>query len=163
MLPVMVWGTILNRLLCGVGALMLLSACTVNETELPATKRPAGTSVALDFRPVTDIPIPEDATLDNERSLILSGRGQWTGRIVMKVGQSPSKAFAFYQREMPAFRWDPVMSVQSDISVLTFTREDRAATVQVQGRTIRGAIVIVTIAPRQAGAPATIQTSPLSR
>ncbi|NKB55412.1 MAG: hypothetical protein GKS00_03655 [Alphaproteobacteria bacterium] len=130
---------------------------------MPATERPAGANVALDSRPVTDIPIPEDATLDNERSLILSSRDQWTGRIVMKVGQSPSKAFAFYQREMPAFRWTPIMSVQSEISVLTFTREDRAATVQVQSRTISGAIVIVTIAPRQVGQPATVQAVPLGR
>lgn len=163
MLASMVWGNLWGRLLHVAGAALLLSACVGSETELPATARPAGAAFAPDFRPITDIPIPEDATLDNERSLILSGRDQWTGRIVMKVGQSPSKAFSFYQREMPAFRWEPVMSVQSEISVLTFTREDRAATVQVQGRTIQGAIVIVTIAPRQVGAPATIQTSPISR
>ncbi len=143
--------------------LFLLNACAGSETELPATVRPGGAESAPDFRPVSDIPIPEGASLDNERSLILSSRDQWTGRIVMKVSQSPSKAFAFYQREMPAFRWDPVMSVQSEISVLTFIREDRAATVQVQPRTIGGALIIVTIAPRQAGQPATIQTMPLNR
>ena len=81
----------------------------------------------------------------------------------MKVGLSPSKAFAFYRREMPTFKWAPVMSVQSEISVLTFTREDRAATVQIEGRTISGSIVIVTIAPRQTGEPTAIQTAPLKR
>ncbi len=151
------------RALCAGGMLALLSACAGSETDLPATVRPAGAEAAPDFRPVTDIPIPEDASLDNERSLILSSRDQWTGRIVMKVGQSPNKAYAFYQREMAAFRWEPVMSVQSEISVLTFTRDDRAATIQVQPRTIGGALVIVTVAPRQEGRPATIRTAPLTR
>jgi hypothetical protein len=163
MLAAMVRGNRWTRLLHGAGAVLLLSACVGSETELPATMRPAGAVISPDFRPVTDIPIPEDATLDNERSLILSGQDQWTGRIVMKVGQSPSKTLSFYQREMPAFRWEPVMSVQSEISVLTFIRENRAATVQIQGRTLHGATVIVTIAPRQAGASATIQTLPRLR
>jgi hypothetical protein len=163
MLAPMKWGKRWTNLLRAGCALALLSACTGSETERPATVRPAGAESAPDFRPVSDIPIPEGASLDNERSLILSSRDQWTGRIVMKVGQSPSKAFAFYQREMPAFRWNPVMSVQSEISVLTFIREDRAATIQVQPRTIGGALVIVTIAPRQAGQPAAIKTLPLNR
>jgi len=141
----------------------MLVACTGRDTELPSTMRPDSQGAAPDLRPVTDIPIPPDATLDNERSLILSSRDQWTGRIVMKVGLSPGKAFALYQQEMPSFRWTPVMSVQSETSVLTFIREDRAATVQVQGRTIGGSLVIVTVAPRQAGAPATIRTAPLTR
>jgi len=108
-------------------------------------------------RPVTDIPIPKGATMDTERSLILSSRDRWTGRVVMKVGLSVAKAFAFYQQKMPGFRWAPVMSVQSDISVLAFTREDRAATVQIQPRTLSGSLVTVTIAPRQADQPVTVQ------
>ena len=68
-----------------------------------------------------------------------------------------AKAFAFYQQEMPSFRWAPVMSVQSDISVLAFTREDRAAPVQIQPRTLSGSLVTVTIAPRQADQPVTVQ------
>lgn len=142
---------------CILGAALLLSACAGSDTDLPATTRPAGSAPAADFRPVTDIPIPEDATMDTERSLILSSRDQWTGRVVMNVGLSAAKAFAFYQQEMPNFRWIPVMSVQSDISVMAFTREDRAATVQVQSRTLRGSLVTVTIAPCQAAAPAAVR------
>jgi hypothetical protein len=150
------------RILGVLCALGLASACTNNEMDLPATSRATGGANAPVFQPVTDIPIPSDASLDTERSLILSSRDQWTGRVVMKVGDSPTKAFAFYQREMPAFRWVPVMSVQSEISVLTFIREERAATVQVQGRTVGGSLVIVTIAPRQSGEPSAVQAMPLT-
>ena len=138
------------------GAAAVLTACANRETSLPATVSPTD-APAADFRPVTDIPIPEDATMDTERSLILSSRDRWTGRVVMKVGLSAAKAFAFYQQEMPNFRWAPVMSVQSDISGLAFTREDRAAMVQVQPRRLGGSLVTVTIAPRQADQPVTVQ------
>jgi hypothetical protein len=141
----------------------LSGACTGGNMDLPATSRASSGVSQPEFQPVTDIPIPTDASMDTERSLILSSRDQWTGRVVMKLGDSPSKAFAFYQREMPAFRWVPVMSVQSEISVLTFTREGRAATVQVQGRTVGGSMVIVTIAPRQAGESTAVQAVPLSQ
>jgi hypothetical protein len=147
-------GTFIRAIL--LGAAVAFSACAGRETSLPATVGPAD-APAADFRPVTDIPIPEGATMDTERSLILSSRDRWTGRVVMKVGLSVAKAFAFYQQKMPGFRWAPVMSVQSDISVLAFTREDRAATVQIQPRTLSGSLVTVTIAPRQADQPVTVQ------
>ncbi len=38
------------------------------------------------------------------------------------------------------------MSVQAEVSVLSFTRGDRAATVQIEGRTLGGS-VSVTVAP----------------
>lgn len=155
MLPPMRWGKAVRGVLLGAAA--ILSSCAVGDTDLPATARPENAPVA-DFQPVTDIPIPEGASLDTERSLILSSRDQWTGRVVMKVGIPAAKAFAFYQQEMPNFRWTPVMSVQSDISVLTFTRENRAATVQVQARRLIGSLVTITIAPppRQADQPAVV-------
>lgn len=151
------WGSALSML----GGVFLLSACAGGDMAIPATSRSISAENTPEFRPVTDLPIPEDARLDTERSLILSSRDQWTGRIVMKVSQPPGKAFAFYQREMPAFQWVPVMSVQSEISVLAFTRDNRAATVQIQDRNIGGALVIVTIAPRQASEPPAIQAVPL--
>ena len=152
-----------GSMLGALSGVLLLSACAGGDMAIPATSRSISAENTPEFRPVTDIPIPEDARLDTERSLILSSRDQWTGRIVMKVSQSPGKAFAFYQREMPAFRWTPVMSVQSETSVLAFTREDRAATVQIQNRNNSGPLVIVTIAPRQAGKRQAEPAVPLTR
>ena len=154
MLRHMKWDTYIGAIL--LGAAVALSACVGNDTSIPATARPTDAPTA-DFRPVTDIPIPKDATMDTERSLILSSRDRWTGRVVMKVGLSPAKVFAFYQQEMPNFSWAPVMSVQSDISVLTFTRDGRAATVQVRPRRFSTSLVTVTIAPHQSDQPVTTQ------
>lgn len=99
---------------------------------------------------LTDVPIPSGATLDGERSLILSDRDRWMGRVVMKMGSSAADATAFFQLNMPNYGWQPVMSVTSQTSVLTYTRGDRAATVQIDRASLYGAIVLLTVAPRQA-------------
>ncbi|MEW5726276.1 MAG: hypothetical protein AB1918_00480, partial [Pseudomonadota bacterium] len=126
----------------------LLVGCG-SSTRLPATA--AGDSAPPEFSLVTDIPIPAGAEMDNERSLILSDRDRWTGRVVMKLWKSAAEATAFYQAQMPGFGWEPVMSVTSGISVLSYTRGDRAATVQIEKSQLWGSTVLVTVAPRQAG------------
>lgn len=131
-------------------ALLGLSACS-RSTSLPASAANTGDQPA-NFSLVTDIPIPGSAAMDNERSLILSDRDRWTGRVVMKLSQTNIEMTSFYQQQMPAFGWTPVMSVISDTSVLTYVRGDRAATVQVERATVYGCTVFVTVAPRQADA-----------
>ena len=134
-------------------ALAALGGCAGGTGLSGGPKDPDMPSGSTDFQPVTDIPIPSGATLDNEKSLILSGFDRWTGRLVMRVGLSPGNAFAYYQNEMPSFQWEPVTSIRSGISVLTFTRGQRAATVQIEDRTFGGSLVTVTMAPRQPNRP----------
>ncbi|MBM3560298.1 MAG: hypothetical protein FJX53_10575 [Alphaproteobacteria bacterium] len=104
---------------------------------------------------VNDIPVPAGATLDIDRSIILGTPDNWTGRVLLRTGLTPTQAFSLYQREMPEFGWEPIMSVQAEISAMAYTRGERAATVQIEGRSLAGAMIAVTVAPRQqAGAPA---------
>ena len=135
-----------KALLCLTVALML-AACS-RGTVLPANSSGSADQPA-NFQLVTDIPIPAGATMDNERSLILSDRDRWTGRVVMTLGNSANEVTAFYQAQMPNFGWQPMMSVTAETSVLTYLRGDRAATVQVERRTVYGTMVSVTVAPRQ--------------
>jgi hypothetical protein len=129
-------------------AALALAGCS-RGTMLPANSSGSADQPA-NFQLVTDIPIPAGATMDNDRSLILSDRDRWTGRVVMTLGNSANEVTAFYQAQMPNFGWQPMMSVTSETSVLTYLRGDRAATVQVERRTVYGTMVSVTVAPRQA-------------
>ncbi|MEL0021269.1 MAG: hypothetical protein VW709_15445 [Rickettsiales bacterium] len=146
------------------GLLVVLSGCAQNEPLRPtqSSQTPAG-RIEM-FRPVADVPIPKDAELNQERSLILSGREDWTGRLVMVTSISSTEAYSFFRSEMPRFDWSPVMTVQSAISVLTFTRAGRAATVQVERRALGGSLITVTVAHAQesVGFPnAAVQPAPL--
>ena len=126
--------------------LLLGTGCAQHEALSP-TKSPSTPSGQLQqFRPVSDVPIPKDATLDAERSLILSGTDDWTGRLLMTSSIANIEAFAFYKSEMPRFEWDTIMTVRSAISVLSFTRAGRAATVQIERRALGGTLITVTVA-----------------
>jgi hypothetical protein len=144
--------------------LALIGGCAQNERLSPtqSTGTPAGTLQM--FKPVSDVPIPKDAELDAERSLILSGKNDWTGRLFMISTVSATEAYAFFTAEMPRFEWSPIMTVQSAISVLTFTRANRAATVHIERRTLGGSLITITVAHAQdtVGLPASpIQSVPI--
>ena len=147
--------------------LLIIASCAQNEPLSPTKSATTPAGQLQQFQPVSDVPIPKDATLDAERSLILSGTDDWTGRLVMTTSISTTEAFAFYKSEMPRFEWDPIMIVQSAISVLNFTRAGRAATVQVERRTLGGSLVTVTVARTHetVGNPAvsTVQSAPIER
>lgn len=149
-LPSTFWdmSAVLPRTVLSLVAALVLAACT-RGTVLPANSSGSADQPA-NFQLVTDIPIPAGATMNNERSLILSDRDRWTGRVVMTLGNSANEVTAFYQAQMPNFGWQPVMSVTAETSVLTYLRGDRAATVQVEHRTVYGTLLSVTVAPRQA-------------
>ena len=147
--------------------IITIAACAQNEPLIPTTSSATPAGQLQQFQPVSDVPIPKDATLDAERSLILSGTDYWTGRLVMTTSISTTEAFAFFKSEMPLFEWDPIMSVQSAISVLSFTRAGRAATVQIERRALGGTLVTVTVARMHetVGSPAgaTVQSAPIDR
>ena len=101
------------------------------------------------FQPITDIPIPSGTTLDAQNSLILGGGDQWTGRLVLNISQSHSEAFALYTTQMPQFGWEPIASIQSETSLLTFIRGNRATTIEIrEGRAISGCLVRITMTPQ---------------
>ena len=138
---------LLRAALIGVSAL-LLAGCG-SSTSLPHTQ--AGDPAQQpDFNLLTDIPIPSGATMDNERSLILGDKDRWTGRVVMKLWKSAPDANQFYQSQMPAFGWEPIMAATSGISVMAYVRGDRAATVQIESSAMWGSTVSVIVGHRAA-------------
>ena len=130
-------------------SLFLLQNC-VRGTNLTETRAPNADEGASDlqatFQPITDIPIPPGTTLDAQNSLILGSGDLWTGRLVLNLEQNHSEAFALYTTQMPQFGWRPIASVQSETSLLTFVRGNRATTVEIiEGRAMNGCLVRITM------------------
>lgn len=136
-------------------SVVALAGCG-SRTSLPQTQA-GDPQQAPDFALLTDIPIPSGATMDNERSLILGDKDRWTGRVVLKLWKSAADANAFYQAQMPAFGWEPIMAATSGISVMAYVRGERAATVQIESSTMWGSTVSVIVGHRAATQPATSQ------
>lgn len=85
--------------------------------------------------------------MDLRGTLVLGGADTWVGRLAMSTRKGPSDIFDFYHSEMPKFGWQEVTAVRSAISVLTYRRGVRIATVQIQGATLGTSEVDVTVAP----------------
>jgi hypothetical protein len=100
----------------------------------------------------TDIPIPAGARMDLDRTLVLGPRETWIGRLVFTSAAAPNDLFDFYARELPRFGWTPITAVRAGTSVLSQSRGERIATVQIGRTTLGGSEVLVTISPRTGGA-----------
>lgn len=114
---------------------------SVSPDQPPGPEQPA-------FAQFSDIPIPGGARMDVEKSLVLGDREAWIGRLVMTASFTPGAMYDFYFREMPRFNWTQITSVRAETSILTYTRQNRVATIQIKGSGISGAAISVTISPR---------------
>lgn len=74
----------------------------------------------------------------------------------MKASGSSSDSYDFFLREMPKFGWQEITSVRSEVSVLTYSRSGRVATIQIRRRTLGGSAVDIIVSPqgRQPAPPA---------
>lgn len=136
----------------GAGLVAILSGCSMLSPSTPiAPSSRASEGPALDkaqAQQFTDIPIPSGARMDLERTLILGPRETWIGRLVFTSSAGPNDLFDFYNRELPRFGWTGITAVRAGTSVLSFSRGERIATVQISRTTLGGSEVLATISPR---------------
>ncbi len=112
------------------------------------------------FAQFSDIAVPPGAKMDVERTLVLGARDAWIGRLAITSGMAATAAYDFVIREMPKFGWAEITSVRSETSVITYTRGDRVATVQIVGRTLGGSQIDVTVSPRGRPGPTPVERMP---
>ena len=127
----------------------ILAACA-QTADLQATATGKDQAAPSSLAQFTDIPVPAGATMNMERSLILGQRETWIGRLVFATSLDAQQAFAFFGREMPGFGWREITQVRARTSILTFTRNNRAATIQIDATTLGGAAVDFTVSPTRA-------------
>ena len=148
-----------------------LAACSQSVGIVPPTKDSAGvTETQTAFTRFPDMPLPTKGDFDMERTMVFGSGDSWFGRLTINTSYSANEIFDFYQKHLPSYGWKEVTSLRSATSVLTYTRQERVATIQIQGHTIRGSEVTVTVSPRgmpqpspAAGATVPAQVPPLQR
>ncbi len=138
------------RLFCVIGTVSLsvfLAGCSGNPTlASPPTKE---SLEPIKFQPLSDIPVPSGSKLDTETSLILGGPEHWVGRAVLKTSLAMDEATVFYQNQMPSFGWELITVSQGKATYMTFTRADRVASMQIEGKAFGGSMVTILMSPRQ--------------
>ncbi len=123
---------------------LLVAGCTT--TSPGGQAHPAqNAGPTIEQRLAGDFPIPSGVNIDQANSLVLGGGGSWTGRIVFSTSSSPNEAFLFYRDQPKGAGWSLVASLFSKASVLTFTKGNRSATIQIDGSTFGGSTVSITV------------------
>jgi hypothetical protein len=125
----------------------IISGCTPTGLQKTGTGTVSNSSTVV-INSFADIPIAPSDFVDVERSLLLNTGEQWIGRAVLKSTQLMSEAFDYYQANMGQYGWISVTSVQANVSVLTFEKGPRVATVQIESGTLRGSMISITVTPR---------------
>ena len=129
---------------------LIISGCnTVNTSSNSNKSGSTKTTPAEISKSFADIPIASGDTVDVDKSLLLNSGEQWIGRAVLRSSQNMEDAFTYYQSNMAEYGWMTVTSVQSKVSVLTFEKASRVATVQIEGSGMRSSYVSVTVSPRE--------------
>lgn len=94
-----------------------------------------------------DVPLPQGAVIRQQDTLVMGTGAAWTGRLSLAVSGEPQTVFAYFRDSMPGAGWTLTSSSFSKLSLLTFTKAERVATVQMQGSNFGGNEVLITVAP----------------
>lgn len=126
----------------------LLGGCASNYGSVPPSDGvgSATPSTAPAARVADDFPIPAGANIEADQTLVLGDGSNWTGRLVLALGGDAQSAFVFFRDQGKAFGWQLVAASYGKVSLLTFTKAQRSATVYIEGG-FRGATATVTVAP----------------
>jgi len=108
----------------------------------------------LAFTRFPDLPMPSGAEINLDQTLVFGSSDAWFGRLVLSSSLTGNQLFDFFKNQVPGFGWDEITSVRAAISVLTYSRQRRVATIQLQGDTITGTTIIITVSPREAAGSA---------
>lgn len=132
-----------------VAGILMLAGCAGSPSK-DAVSATDGNDAIFVPNSFADIPIAADDAVDVQNSLLLNTGVNWIGRAVLKSKQDVDSAFAYYQLNMVTLGWVSITSVQSKVSVLTFEKGSRVATVQIEGTGRRTSYITVTVSPRDA-------------
>ena len=96
------------------------------------------------------MPLPKDARISQDKSLILGEGDNWAGRIELSSSMEPLEASAFFTREYPKHNWQLISSTKAKLSILVFTGSTRTLTIEITegGPLAAKSMIVMTVAPK---------------
>jgi hypothetical protein len=96
------------------------------------------------------MPLPKDARISPDKSLILGVGDNWAGRIELSSSMEPLEASAFFTTEYPKHGWQLISSTKAKLSILVFTSSTRTLTLEITegGPLAAKSMIVMTVAPK---------------
>ena len=96
------------------------------------------------------MPLPKDARISPDKSLILGEGDNWAGRIELSSSMEPLEASAFFIAEYPKHGWQLISSTKAKLSILVFSGNTRTLTLEITegGPLAAKSMIVMTVAPK---------------
>ena len=96
------------------------------------------------------MPLPKDARISPDKSLILGEGDNWAGRIELSSSMEPLEASTFFVSEYPKQGWTLISSTKAKLSILVFTNNSRTLTLEITegGPLAAKSMIVMTVAPK---------------
>ena len=96
------------------------------------------------------MPLPKDARISPDTSLILGEGDNWAGRIELSSSMEPLEASAFFITEYPKHGWQLISSTKAKLSILVFSNNTRTLTLEITegGPLAAKSMIVMTVAPK---------------
>ena len=96
------------------------------------------------------MPLPKDARISPDKSLILGEGDNWAGRIELSSSMEPLEASTFFVSEYPKQGWTLISSTKAKLSILVFTNSTRTLTLEITegGPLAAKSMIVMTVAPK---------------
>ena len=102
-----------------------ISGCTIFVDEFQSNQR-----VVLEYL-LSDLPLPEDADIIKDPTVLLGTGSSISGRVVLVSGYTPAENLIFYGNETPSTGWKLASSKVGEEITLVYTKEGRYATIDI--------------------------------
>ena len=130
-------------------AAILLSSCATTDNLGDLSKRFEEIK-KIETLLFNQMPLPKDARISPDKSLILGEGDNWAGRIELSSSMEPLEASAFFITEYPKHNWQLISSTKAKLSILVFTSSSRTLTLEITegGPLAAKSMIIMTVAPK---------------
>jgi len=129
--------------------LLILSGCATTDNLGDLSKRFEEIK-KIETLLFNQMPLPKDARISPDKSLILGEGDNWAGRIELSSSMEPLEASAFFTTEYPKHNWQLISSTKARLSILVFTSSTRTLTLEITegGPLAAKSMIVMTVAPK---------------
>jgi hypothetical protein len=130
-------------------AFLLISGCATTDNLGDLSKRFDDVK-KIETLLFNQMPLPRDARISPDKSLILGEGNNWAGRIELSSSMEPLEASAFFTTEYPKHGWQLISSTKAKLSILVFTGSTRTLTLEITegGPLAAKSMIVMTVAPK---------------
>ena len=138
----------IKRILLGLAALILISCATTDN--LSDLSKRFDDIKKIETLLFNQMPLPKDARISPDKSIILGEGDNWAGRIELSSSMEPLEASAFFTAEYPKHGWQLISSTKAKLSILVFTSNTRTLTLEITegGPLAAKSMIVMTVAPK---------------